>query len=148
MYSLAIYGAATFQQDAPKLGVKTLSGREIERDPLQARPPTLLHDSCPANTAAICMCKPQRLGTYCVGVTLAGLLTSAVFKMQSAEGWQNFTAGWAVGGLSGVAWGYILTQVNSSCCPTYTGRHESIGGILADSMTTERHTNFQLDVEE
>ena len=33
--SLAIYGAATFQQDQPKLGVKTLSGREIERDPLQ-----------------------------------------------------------------------------------------------------------------
>ena len=35
--SLAIYGAATFQQDQPKLGVKTLSGREIERDPLQVR---------------------------------------------------------------------------------------------------------------
>ena len=33
--SLAIYGAATFQQDQPKLGVKTLSGREIERDPMQ-----------------------------------------------------------------------------------------------------------------
>lgn len=33
--SLAIYGAATFQQDQPRMGVKTLSGREIERDPLQ-----------------------------------------------------------------------------------------------------------------
>ena len=37
--SLAIYGAATFQQEQPKLGVKTLSGREIERDPLQVSRP-------------------------------------------------------------------------------------------------------------
>lgn len=33
---LAIYGAATFQQDTSQLGVKTLSGREILRDPLQS----------------------------------------------------------------------------------------------------------------
>jgi hypothetical protein len=31
---------------------------------------------------------------------------------QSSEGWQNFTAGWAVGSLSGVAWGYVLTKVH------------------------------------
>jgi photosystem I subunit 11 len=30
--------------------------------------------------------------------------------VQSAEGWQKFAAGWFVGGLSGVAWAYILTQ--------------------------------------
>ena len=29
---------------------------------------------------------------------------------QTAEGWQKFAAGWFVGGLSGVAWAYILTQ--------------------------------------
>lgn len=29
---------------------------------------------------------------------------------QTAEGWQKFAAGWLVGGLSGVAWAYILTQ--------------------------------------
>jgi len=30
--------------------------------------------------------------------------------LQTADGWQRFTAGWLVGGLSGVAWAYILTQ--------------------------------------
>ncbi|KAK9832476.1 hypothetical protein WJX81_000045 [Elliptochloris bilobata] len=61
--ALTGYGATQFQQDAPTLGVKTLSGREVARDPLQ-----------------------------------------------SAGGWQKFAAGWTVGGLSGVAWAYILTQ--------------------------------------
>jgi photosystem I subunit 11 len=32
-------------------------------------------------------------------------------KLQTAEGWSQFTSGWLVGGLSGVAWGYILTQI-------------------------------------
>eukprot|EP01026_Neomeris_dumetosa_P033924 TRINITY_DN271_c0_g1_i5.p1 TRINITY_DN271_c0_g1~~TRINITY_DN271_c0_g1_i5.p1 ORF type:complete len:196 (-),score=32.26 TRINITY_DN271_c0_g1_i5:176-763(-) len=62
--TLAMYGTAKFQVDAPKIGVKTLSGREVARDPLQ-----------------------------------------------SSEGWSSFTAGWLVGGLSGVAWGYICTQI-------------------------------------
>lgn len=44
----------------PQVGVKTLSGRSIPRDPLQ-----------------------------------------------SAEGWNKFTAGFLVGGLSGAAWGYM-----------------------------------------
>lgn len=48
----------------PQVGVKTLTGRSIARDPLQ-----------------------------------------------SAEGWNKFTAGFAVGGLSGAAWGYVCTQV-------------------------------------
>ena len=60
---LAIYGAVTFQGGAPGLGVKTLSGRVVPRDPLQ-----------------------------------------------SADGWSNFTAGWLVGGVAGVAWAYFLTQ--------------------------------------
>ena len=30
--------------------------------------------------------------------------------VQTSEGWQRFTAGWFVGGLSGVAWAWILTQ--------------------------------------
>jgi photosystem I subunit 11 len=25
--------------------------------------------------------------------------------------WANFTSGWVVGGLSGVAWAYLLTQL-------------------------------------
>ena len=33
-----------------------------------------------------------------------------VFVLQTADGWQKFTAGWFVGGLSGVAWAWILTQ--------------------------------------
>jgi len=60
---LSIYGSAQFQSQ-PAIGVKTLSGRSVSRDPLQ-----------------------------------------------SAEGWAKFAAGWTVGGLSGVAWCYILTQV-------------------------------------
>lgn len=60
---LSIYGATAFQRD-DVVGVKTLSGRSITRDP-----------------------------------------------MQSSEGWASFTSGWLVGGLSGVAWCYILTQV-------------------------------------
>lgn len=32
---LTIYGSATFQNEEPQVGLKTLSGREIERDPLQ-----------------------------------------------------------------------------------------------------------------
>lgn len=51
-------------QDTPQLGVKTLSGREINRD-----------------------------------------------RLQSGEGWSNFTAGFFVGAESGVAWGYILSQI-------------------------------------
>ena len=62
---LAMYGASTFQNEgAEALGVKTLSGRAVARDPLQ-----------------------------------------------SGDGWSSFTAGWLVGGLSGVAWAYVLTQV-------------------------------------
>jgi len=60
--AMSIYGAAMFQS-APTLGVKTLSGRSITRDPLF-----------------------------------------------SASGWSDFTAGWTVGGLAGVAWAYIMTQ--------------------------------------
>ena len=51
-------------QDTPQLGVKTLSGREINRD-----------------------------------------------RLQSNEGWSNFTAGFFVGAESGVAWAYVLTQI-------------------------------------
>jgi len=61
---LSAYGAVTFENDVPQVGVKTLSGRNIPRDPLQ-----------------------------------------------SSEGWSKFAAGFAVGGLSGVAWGYICTQI-------------------------------------
>ncbi|KAK3273558.1 hypothetical protein CYMTET_18207 [Cymbomonas tetramitiformis] len=30
--------------------------------------------------------------------------------LQTAEGWNGFSSGWLVGGLSGVAWAYLLTQ--------------------------------------
>lgn len=33
---LTIYGQASFQDDEPQIGVKTLSGRDIARDPLQS----------------------------------------------------------------------------------------------------------------
>mmetsp|Transcript_15693 Transcript_15693/g.43911 ORF Transcript_15693/g.43911 Transcript_15693/m.43911 type:complete len:205 (-) Transcript_15693:61-675(-) len=61
---LTIYGAATFQGDAPEVGVKTLTGREVARDPLQ-----------------------------------------------TSEGWSSFASGFLVGGVSGVAWAYICTQI-------------------------------------
>ncbi len=38
------------------------------------------------------------------------ILTELMCVRQTAEGWQKFTAGWLVGGLSGVAWAWILTQ--------------------------------------
>lgn len=60
--ALSIYGSAMFQSK-PAIGVKTLSGRSVQRDPLM-----------------------------------------------TADGWNGFAAGWTVGGLSGVAWAYILTQ--------------------------------------
>jgi photosystem I subunit XI len=60
---LSIYGAVSFQQ--PEIvGVKTLTGRSVARDPLQ-----------------------------------------------TSQGWAQFSSGWLVGGLSGVAWAYIMTQV-------------------------------------
>ena len=31
--------------------------------------------------------------------------------LQTSEGWAQFSSGWLVGGLSGVAWAYIMTQV-------------------------------------
>ena len=33
---LSIYGAVTFQDNEPQVGLKTLTGREIQRDPLQS----------------------------------------------------------------------------------------------------------------
>eukprot|EP00798_Chlamydomonas_sp_ICE-L_P021937 gene21937-28983_t len=60
---LSMYGAAQFQS-TPAIGVKTLSGRSIARDPLQ-----------------------------------------------SSKGWNEFTAGHTLGGLSGAGFAYILTQV-------------------------------------
>lgn len=60
--ALSIYGAVSFQQPEV-VGVKTLTGRAVARDPLQ-----------------------------------------------TSEGWSQFTSGWLVGGLSGVAWAYILSQ--------------------------------------
>ena len=59
---LSIYGAVSFQQ-GEVVGVKTLTGRKVSRDPLK-----------------------------------------------TSEGWGQFASGWLVGGLSGVAWAYILTQ--------------------------------------
>merc|ERR1719230_432556 len=53
--ALSIYGAASFQRKEV-IGIKTLSGREIERD-----------------------------------------------ELQTSAGWEDFTSGWVVGGLSGVA---------------------------------------------
>ena len=63
--ALTMYGAATFQSEDPDaLGVKTLTGRSIEKDPLQSK-----------------------------------------------SGWEEFTGGFLVGGLSGVAYAYVCTQL-------------------------------------
>lgn len=42
--------------------------------------------------------------------TLTGRSVAAD-PLQSADGWNKFAAGWTVGGLSGVAWCWILAQV-------------------------------------
>jgi len=39
--------------------------------------------------------------------------------LQTSEGWAQFSSGWLVGGLSGVAWAYILTQSKSRPGPPY-----------------------------
>merc|ERR1719247_4021964 len=62
---LTIYGIATFQSEDPDaLGVKTLTGRTVTKDPLQPK-----------------------------------------------QGWEEFTSGFLVGGLSGVLYLYICTQL-------------------------------------
>jgi hypothetical protein len=38
------------------------------------------------------------------------VISFCVLPMTCACSWSEFTAGWLVGGLSGVAWAYILTQ--------------------------------------
>ncbi len=57
--------------------------------------------------------------------------------LQSSDGWQKFTAGWVVGGLSGVAWGYVLTQVSilTSCTSQRTYIEAGIDTGLAASAT-------------
>ena len=49
--------------------------------------------------------------TPAVGVKTLPGRSVAQDPLQSAEGWSNFSAGWAVGGLSGVAWAYVCTQI-------------------------------------
>uniref|UniRef100_A0A7S2Z835 Photosystem I reaction center subunit XI, chloroplastic n=1 Tax=Chloropicon laureae TaxID=464258 RepID=A0A7S2Z835_9CHLO len=62
---LTIYGVASFQSEDPDaLGVKTLTGRSVSKDPLQTK-----------------------------------------------AGWEEFTSGFLVGGLSGVLYAYICTQL-------------------------------------
>merc|ERR1712182_103390 len=82
---LSIYGLATYQSDRlePKVGVKTLSGRSIEKDPLY-----------------------------------------------SAKGWAEFTSGFAVGGLSGVLWCFILTQT----LPFYYLTPDALGCVAAAGL--------------
>ena len=46
-----------------------------------------------------------------VGVKTLSGRNVARDALQSSEGWSKFAAGWAVGGLSGVAWGYVCTQI-------------------------------------
>jgi len=46
-----------------------------------------------------------------VGIKTLSGRSIAPDSLQSAEGWSSFGAGFAVGGLSGVAWGYICTQI-------------------------------------
>ena len=46
-----------------------------------------------------------------VGVKTLSGRNIARDALQSSEGWSKFAAGWAVGGLSGVAWGYVCTQI-------------------------------------
>jgi photosystem I subunit 11 len=46
-----------------------------------------------------------------VGVKTLSGRSIAPDPLQTSEGWAQFSSGWLVGGLSGVAWAYIMTQV-------------------------------------
>lgn len=67
--------------------------------------------------------------------------------LQSSDGWQKFTAGWLVGGLSGVAWGYVLTQVgrlSSTMHPSGQTGSRVAAVVAAKSV---RRTNFLCAVQ-
>lgn len=46
-----------------------------------------------------------------VGVKTLSGRSVAPDPLQSTEGWSSFAAGFAVGGLAGVGWGYVCTQI-------------------------------------
>ncbi len=82
----------------------------------------------PYLTISPCFVPPQKPA---VGIKTLSGRSVAADPLQSAQGWSDFAAGFAVGGLSGVAWGYICTQVRlpaflrkclASCCVSGT-RH-------------------------
>lgn len=111
---LSIYGSAQFQS-TPKIGVKTLSGRSVARDPLQsaqgcvAAPLPLLQ--CNASAAASCCCFHLPPPEYVPTCLRDNSPTNATYCFFAPCSWNDFTAGFTVGGLSGVAWGYICTQI-------------------------------------
>jgi len=59
--ALTAYGATQFQQDAPTLGVKTLSGREVARDPLQVPALRAAHMHAPSRGATRKVLLSQRV---------------------------------------------------------------------------------------
>ena len=58
----------------------------------------------------VCRGQQPLCGTSAEGVCPVKSRTDYDDVLQTAAGWQKFAAGWLVGGLSGVAWAYILTQ--------------------------------------
>ena len=80
--------------------MKTLTGRKIARDPLQSSagrvPPC--HP---------CLCRAPAAPPAAPLV----VVPSPLSRHRPAFRWSQFSSGWLVGGLSGVAWSYILTQV-------------------------------------
>jgi Photosystem I reaction centre subunit XI len=138
---LTIYGAAKFQQPKSEIGVKTLSGACFASLPWHSLTDHLSR-SClrrsfafrlqnPLSVAQQSSSAPRYLPSIAAGQhpsaprksdpghtsfrpTIAGRPVDRD-PLQSSEGWQKFTGGWLVGGLSGVAWGYILTQILPYC---------------------------------
>jgi hypothetical protein len=58
--ALTIYGAAAFQGEPNSLGVKTLSGRELSKDPLQARARSTLPPAQPSSPLLSSFVPPGR----------------------------------------------------------------------------------------
>ena len=60
-----------------------------------------------------------------------------------ARSWNGFAAGWTVGGLSGVAWAYLMTQVGLHACVRIGGgmRVEVEAERTGDAITTRSSMN-------
>lgn len=83
------------------MGVKTLSGRKVARDPLQSSEGCVSEPSPRRHPVAE---HSRSLLRAC------GALQPTRSARVSLCRWAQFTAGWLVGGIAGVGWAFGMTQ--------------------------------------